>query len=123
MGGASTGLDPKLAALLSYLLGWITGIIFFFIEKNKYVRFHAMQSILTFGVISVLRLAIGFFRGVLGIGGTSGGVYVFLSILGILSTLIWIVALALWVLLMVKAYHGETFRLPLLGDIAAKQLE
>jgi len=48
-------MHEKTAAVLSYLAGWITGIIFFVIENNKFVRFHAMQSMLTFGSISAIK--------------------------------------------------------------------
>jgi hypothetical protein len=47
---ASTGLEPNVAGLLCYLVGWITGLVFILIEKeNQFVRFHAMQSIIIFG--------------------------------------------------------------------------
>ena len=54
-GGSSMNMSPTTAAALSYVLGWITGLIFFLSEKqNKFVRFHAMQSIITFGSLTVL---------------------------------------------------------------------
>lgn len=57
---SSTGLEPNIAGLLCYILGWISGIIFFLIEsENKFVRFHAMQSIVTFGGLTVLQILIG----------------------------------------------------------------
>lgn len=118
MGTTSAGLQPNLAAALSYLLGVITGIIFFVIEKeNKYVRFHAMQSIL-FGaawiilviVLQVLSIALAFVPYV-------GWIF---------SLLIWVVVglggFILWLLLMYKAYQGEKFKLPVLGDIAEKNI-
>ena len=53
-GKTSMGLEPNTAGLLCYLLGWVTGIIFFILEKdNKYVRFHALQSIIVFGILSL----------------------------------------------------------------------
>jgi uncharacterized membrane protein len=122
-GTTSTGMDQKTAAVLSYLVGWITGVIFFFIESNKYVRFHAMQSILAFGIISAMLTVIGFIRSILWAALRVGGGYVLLSLLGIASTLLWIGMLILWVILMVKANQGETFKLPIIGDIAEKQLQ
>jgi len=105
LGKSSTGIQPNVAALLSYLAGFITGIIFFVIEKeNKFVRFHAMQSIVTFGVLFV-----------------AGIFMAFIPVIGpIVGMLIWILELVLWVILMVKAYNGEKFKLPIAGDFAEK---
>jgi hypothetical protein len=59
-GGSSTGLEPNTAGLLCYLGGWISGIIFLVIEQeNKFVRFHALQSIVTFGVLTVAGALLG----------------------------------------------------------------
>lgn len=105
LGKTSTGMQPNVAALLSYLVGFITGIIFYVIEKeNKFVRFHAMQSIVTFGFLFVL----GFILGVIPIIGW------------VLMPVLWIIEVILWIVLMVKAYQGEKFTLPIAGDIAEK---
>jgi len=105
LGKTSTGMQPNVAALLSYLLGFITGIIFYLIEKeNKFVRFHAMQSIVTFGGLFV-----------------AGIIFAVIPVIGlILAPVLWIIEVILWVLLMVKAYQGEMFKLPVAGDIAEK---
>jgi uncharacterized membrane protein len=102
------GLKPNVAALLCYFLGFITGFIFYSIEKdNKFVLFHALQSIITFMFLDILIFLIRFIP-FIGIA---------LSIiLGVLRTYIWIV-------LMVKAYRGEYFKLPIAGAIAEKKLE
>ncbi len=120
---SSTGLDPKLGALLSYLLGIIGGIIFLVIEKdNKYVRFHAAQYI----VVWIAAVGVGI---VFGIGGAIltaipgigfiGAILLFL--LGLAYPLI-LVALA--VILMIKAWtdydKGAIFKLPVLGGFAEK---
>ncbi len=104
----STGLQENTAGLLCYLLGWITGIIFLVLEKdNKFVRFHAVQSIVVFGAYTVLSIIFGW-----------------IPIVGwILNTIIGIAAFILWVILMVKAYQGSMYKLPVSGDIAAKQAE
>lgn len=101
----STGLDANVAAALSYLVGFVTGIIFLFVEKeNRFVRFHAMQSTLLFaGVIAI---------------------NILLQIVPILGQLMFIfvilpVSAILWLLLMFKAYQGEEFKLPLVGQMAA----
>jgi uncharacterized membrane protein len=100
----TSGLKPNIAALLCYLLGWITGLIFFLIEKNKFVRFHAMQSIVVFGALSVVQI-----------------VLTMIPILGwALIPVVTVVGLILWIVLMVKAYQGEKLKLPLAGDIAEK---
>jgi len=105
MAKTSTGLDENVAGLLCYVLGWITGLIFFLIEKNnKFVRFHALQSIIVFGVITVASIVLGW-----------------IPFIGwVLNTLIWLIALVLWIILMIKAYQGEKFKLPWAGDLAEK---
>jgi uncharacterized membrane protein len=103
----SSGMDQNVAGLLCYVAGWITGLIFFLIEKeNRFVRFHAMQSIITFGGLTVLSIALGMIPFVN---------LVLLPILGILQ-------LILWIVLMVKAYQGQLFKLPLIGDMAEKNI-
>lgn len=104
----STGLSPNVAGALCYLLGWVTGLIFFIIEKeNQFVRFHAMQSIIVFGALTVayiILLVIPFIGWILDI---------FLSILGFI----------LWIVLMIKASQGQKFKLPIAGDFAEKQTQ
>ncbi|MEK7875140.1 MAG: DUF4870 domain-containing protein [Pseudomonadota bacterium] len=103
----STGLNENVAGLLCYLVGWVTGLIFFLIEKeNKFVRFHAMQSMITFGGLTVLFMVLG------NIPFMGWGLIPFLGLL----------QLVLWILLMVKAYQGEHFKLPVIGDLAEKYI-
>ena len=103
----SSGMNQNVAGLLCYLAGWITGLIFFLIEKeNRFVRFHAMQSIITFGSLSVLFIVIGFMP------------FVNLILVPILA----ILQVILWIILMVKAYQGELFKLPMIGEIAEKNI-
>ena len=105
---SSTGLDSNIGGLLSYVLGWITGLIFFLIEeKDEFVRFHALQSIIVFGAITVFSI---FF-----------GILFIVPFLGaILGSFLWIASVVLWIILMVKAYQGERFKLPIAGDLAEK---
>lgn len=105
MAKTSTGLEENVAGLLCYVLGWITGLVFILIEKeNKMVRFHALQSIIVFGAISVVSIIVSW-----------------IPFIGyILGILLSILALVLWILLMIKAYQGEKFKIPVAGDIAAK---
>lgn len=104
-GNTDTGIRPNVAALLSYLLGFVTGLVFILIEKqNKFVRFHAMQSIITFGLIFVVQW-----------------VAAFVPFFGILvSGLLSMAAVVLWIILMVKSYQGEMYKLPVIGDLAEK---
>ena len=119
MGKTSSGLQANMAALLSYLAGWITGLIFFLIEKdNKFVRFHAMQSIIVFGAFSALGIVISVLASI----AVAIHAYFLLPLIGILSSLLWIVALILWIVLMIKAYQGDKFKLPVVGDIAEKNI-
>ena len=88
LGKTSLGMEANVAGLLSYLLGFITGIVFYVLEKeNKFVRFHAMQSIVVFGALFVSMTVFGLIPR---IG------FLLSNILGILSII-------LWVLLMVKS--------------------
>jgi uncharacterized membrane protein len=121
------GMDPKIAAAISYI--WIVGVIFFILEKeNKFVRFHALQSIL-FGVGStvvmiVLMILATILTVVFGIGGAmiGGGVGTLVSLLVWLIWLVaWLLGMAMFVGLIyaaVKAYQGQKFKLPIIGNMA-----
>lgn len=104
---SSTGLDVNLAAVIAYALGFVTGIILLVVEKDsKFVRFHAWQSTITFGGLFVVNVVLGV-----------------IPILGwLISFLLIPVTLILWIILMVKAFQGETFKLPIIGDIAQQQV-
>ena len=109
--GSTTSLEPNVAGLLCYVLGWITGLVFILIEKeNKFVRFHAMQSIVTFGAFSVLWIPFYIFS----------RLDILAILFGILQAIIGVLVFVLWIVLMIKAYQGERFKLPIAGDIAEK---
>ena len=110
-GSRSEGLAENIAGLLCYLCGWLTGIIFLLIDKRPWVRFHAAQSIVVFGGLTVIRIGLGIMSGL--IGGLVG-----YGMLGLLTMIVGLVTLVLWILLMVKAYKHETFRVPFAADIA-----
>jgi uncharacterized membrane protein len=124
LGKSSTGLDENVAALLSYLFGWISGLVFFLIEKDsRLVRFHAMQSLLLSGGGLVVCIALWVIWIVLAIIAS--------QISGLLSTLISLVfgllLMALFVgiligaiLCLIKAYQGQYFKLPIIGNLAEK---
>lgn len=105
---SSTGLDSNIGGLLSYVLGWITGLIFFLIEeKDEFVRFHAMQSLIVFGTITVVSIVLG--------------ILFMIPFLGpVLGAFFWIATVVLWIILMVKAYQGERYKLPIAGNLAEK---
>ncbi len=121
---SSTGLDENIAALLSYIFGWVSGLIFFLIEKDsKFVRFHAMQSILfnvAVGVLCIVLWIVTFILVVIAsqLAGALG------SLIGLLATLFWFVVLGAlliaWILCLVRAYQARYFKLPVIGNLAEK---
>jgi uncharacterized membrane protein len=104
----STGFDANLAAALSYLVGFVTGIIFLVLEKeNRFVRFHALQSTLLFLGLVLLNVVLN----VVPLLGFLLSVFVLLPLSAVV-----------WLLMMFKAYQGEEFKLPLIGRIAADRI-
>jgi uncharacterized membrane protein len=102
-------LEPNIAAALSYILPPITGVVFFIMEKeNKFVRFHAFQSIL-FGVAIWAAYMVS-------------NILVVILIGALLIPIVSIVSFFLWLLLMWKSYNNEEYELPYLGAIAKKQV-
>ena len=109
----STGLEANVAGLLCYVLGWISGLVFILIEKeNRFVRFHAMQSIATFGAITVASIVLS--------------ILALIPFIGVAFSIInWIIALlslVLWIVLMIKAYQGTMYKLPWAGNFAEKKI-
>lgn len=103
---SSTGIDPKIIGLLCYLGSFVTGILFLVLEKkSRFVRFHAMQSILISVVLFVLNIVLGFIP------------FIGWLISFILAPLTFI----LWIMLMVFALQGRWFKLPIIGDYAQDQ--
>lgn len=103
----SLGIGQNVAAALAYLLGWISGIIVLMLEKdNKYVRFHAMQSIAVFVPLTVISFAAGYVP-VIG---------------GLIGWLLPIATLILWIILMVTAAQGKELKLPYISEFAENQL-
>ena len=105
-GKTSTGLQENVAGLLCYVLGWVTGIVFLLLEKdNRFVRFHAIQSIVVFGAITVADIILRF-----------------IPIIGwILAWIIGVIGIILWIVLMVRAYQGQMWKAPVAGNIAEQQ--
>jgi uncharacterized membrane protein len=100
------GLTDNVAGLLAYLL--IPAIVFLFVDpynRNRFVRFHSFQSIF----LAVFLFAVNLVLGLLPIIGWA------------ISFLVSIASFALWIVLMVKAYNGQKWKLPVIGDMAEKQ--
>jgi uncharacterized membrane protein len=117
---ASSAMASNVAACLTYILGFITGIIFLAIDpykNDKFVRFHALQSTffnvtilafwIVFRILSTILSMISF--GILGI------------LMGLVGLLILLVILVYWIFLMYKAYNNEWYMIPYIGQLAAKQ--
>ncbi|MEX2270568.1 MAG: DUF4870 domain-containing protein [Vicinamibacterales bacterium] len=105
---SSTGLDANLAAALAYLAGFITGIVLLIVEKeSRFVRFHAMQSTVLFVAVLVMSVALNS-----------------IPLLGAIlyAVILFPAVVILWLVMMFKAYNGERFKLPVVGDFAEKQL-
>lgn len=97
------GLPKNTTAAVAYVLGWVSGLVVFLVEKeDKFVRFHALQSVVAFGLFTVISMVpfVGW----------------------MLSPLVMLIALVTWVICLVKAYQGEKFMLPVIGDFVEKQL-
>lgn len=121
---SSTGLDENIAALLSYIFGWVSGLIFFLIEKDsRLVRFHAMQSILLNAAAIVLAFVLYIAWAVLAIifSQISSALASLVSILiGLLIFVFWVLVLIAVVMCLIKAYQKQYFKLPVLGNFAEK---
>lgn len=119
MAETSTGLDENLAGALAYLFGFITGVIFLVLESdNRFVRFHAAQSI----VVSIVAIAISFVFTIISvilafiprIGGILSGLF------GLLGFVIWAVFGLIWLFLMYKAFTHDRYALPVIGGLASR---
>jgi uncharacterized membrane protein len=121
---SSTGLDANVAALLAYIFGLVSGVIFYVIEKDSpFVKFHAMQSILFNAVVAVIAIGGSIILMIVTavLNQISG---VLAGIVGLLSLLFWVVfflaVFAGFILCLIKAYQGQMFKLPIVGNMAAK---
>jgi uncharacterized membrane protein len=127
---AQSGLSENTAALLSYVLGWLTGLIFLLIDKRPFVRFHAAQSLVTFGGLQIIRIVVvvvlmitsrvseKVLGAIFGFGWWHYGRWANLGIGGTLLGALGLLTLVLWIVCMVMAYQGVRFKLPIAGDMA-----
>ena len=114
-------MKENIAGFLCYLFWWVSGIVFLLLEKdNKFIRFHAMQSVITFGAVTLVYLVVSIIDRVIiyTAAWNVRGFFVFMDILDSFVLLFTFTAFILWLLLMVKAVQGEYFKLPVIGDIA-----
>ena len=121
---SSTGLDENVAAVLSYVFNWVSGLVFFLIEKDsRLVRFHAMQSLILAVVFFVGMIALYIVWAILAIitSQISGLLATLVGlVVGLLIFVFFIAAVIGWILGMVKAYQGQFFKLPVIGNFAEK---
>ena len=107
-GTTASGIDANVAAALAYAVGWVTGVVFLLFEQdNKFVKFHALQSIIVFGGLSIawmLAWSVPFLGWIVAI------------------FIIPPVSAVLWLILMYKAYQGERYKVPGAGDMAEQRL-
>lgn len=100
---SATGLSKNTAGALAYVLGPVTGVVFLVLEKDAFVRFHAMQSTVLFGVLFLLQWVFGL-------------TIVLLPLVPLIS----LFGFVLWLLLIYKAWQGEEWEVPVLGKYARK---
>ena len=121
-----SGLDANIAGTLSYLFGFVSGVIFFLIEgDNRFVRFHAAQSMVISGLVVLAYIAVTVVGTVLTtVMFTSTSTFAIGSIVSLLLGLVWLGltlgGFVVWLYLMVTAYQGRTTRLPVAAGIADK---
>lgn len=112
----STGLAPNLAGALAYVLGPLTGILFLVLEKdNRFVRFHAMQSVVVGGGLIIASIGLSIVSSVLAFIPVLGWIIALAAGLGLA-----VLSLLLWILLMVRAFQGREWEAPLVGGVARR---
>ena len=105
MSETSTGLQQNVAGVLCYVLGWVSGIVMLILEpNNKFVRFHAFQSILVFGTLTVFWL-----------------IFNWIPFIGLaISIIVWVIGFIIWLSMMMLASQNKMYKLPYAGDYAEK---
>ena len=111
---STTGLTSRTASVLSYLGWWVTGLIFWGLERrDALVRFHAVQATVAFGSLALLILALGFL-GLLMLSFAPGGFTFFVGA----AAVVWLGSVVLWLIALWQASQGKRWRIPLVGHIA-----
>jgi uncharacterized membrane protein len=116
---STTGIDERLAAVLCYSVWWVTGALFLLLERqHRTIRFHAAQSLVLFGAISAL---------LVGLGGLSVLALVLSSqtfqLMRVVGDLLWVGAAVLWLVLVLRAWRGDVWRVPLVAALADRVAE
>jgi uncharacterized membrane protein len=115
---SSTGMSANVAGLLCYVAGWITGIVFVVLEKkSKFVKFHAWQSIMVFGVLTVVQIILSILSAI-AITTFSFGLWQFAHVL---SVIVGVIIAGLWIALVILAAQGKMWKVPGAGNWAEKQ--
>lgn len=116
LGPTSTGLAPNVAGALSYVLGPITGLVFLVLEnENRFVRFHAAQSMMVGVVFIALSIGLSILSTVLAFVPILGWILALLLSLGLA-----VIGFVLWLMLMWKAFSGSEWSAPVAGGLARK---
>jgi uncharacterized membrane protein len=115
-GPTSTGVEPRLSALLAYTAWWLSGLVFLIIEQqHRGVRFHAAQSVVLFGGLFILIAVLsGISVGMLVVSAAA------FQAARMVVYLVWIAAVGIWLLLMFRTFKGETWRVPFASDLAQR---
>lgn len=112
----STGVDARLSSVLCYAGWWVTGLVFLVAERRHAgVRFHAAQSIVVFGALSAALFLCG--------GANAIAFFVAMpafQIVQTIGTLLWMAAVGVWLVLLLKTWQGETWRVPIASDLASR---
>ena len=107
-------IEENIEAALCYVFVWVGGLIFYIVDnKNKNIRFHALQSIFIFFPLTILAWIFGGFFGLVGYG---PAFYFFAWI----SWLFWLLVFVLWVVLIIKALQNKKWKAPIAGDWAER---
>jgi uncharacterized membrane protein len=111
---STTGLTSRTASVLSYLGWWVTGLIFWGVERrDRLVLFHAVQSTITFGALAILIAALGFI-GLVMLSFAPTGFTFFVGAAGG----VWIASVVLWLIAIWQASQGKQLRIPLAARFA-----
>jgi uncharacterized membrane protein len=116
---SSTGLPPHAAAALSYLAWWLSGVLFFVVEReSRFVKFHAAQAMVGLGTLWALGLTFWVF----GLAALFVSVLVF-KVLLYVAYAVWCLGLVAWAVCIIRAWQGEAFELPWAGGVARRLSE
>jgi len=115
-GSTSTGVDARLSVLLCYLGWWLSALVFLVIEQeHRVVRFHAAQSMIVFGGLSLLIFLLS--AASVGMLFVSPAAF---QAARMVVYLVWLGAVVLWLVVMLKTFRGESWQMPFAGEVAAK---